>query len=234
MKMNNVCKSYVIGVILAGIVVSAVALAQWRSSEPGLFALLLAVAALVSTLKVRLPGVWSSVTPASFFVLLGVGRFSLSEAVMVGVASAVAQSLINTRKTPRPTQVAFNAATLAISAGAASAASRLFLDVEGGYTGLAAGLVLAVQVHYLLNTSLVAGVISLTSGQQFASVWRQCNAWNLLYYLVVMPVAGVAWYVLPALSWRVFALLVPTLWLVHKGYGYLISEVIVLPQPASR
>ena len=232
--MNNTSKIYIGAVTFAGLAMIATGLTQWTSAEPGLFALLLAATAVVSTLKVRLPGVLGNITPGSFFVLLGIGRFSLPEAITVGVVSALAQSLINTKRAPRAEQVVFNVSTLAISAGAASFASRLFTGLENGMVGLLTGLVVAAQVYYFLNTSLVAGVISVTSGQQYASVWRQCHTWNFAYYLVVVPLAGFAWYALPALSWRVFALLVPTLWLVHKGYGYLISEVIVLPQPSGR
>jgi hypothetical protein len=147
MVMNHVSRSYIVAVIFGGLTMIALALTQWTSAEPGLFALLLSFAAAVSTLKARLPGVWSNITPGSFFVLLGIGRFSLPEAVTVGIVSALAQSLINTKKTPRPEQVAFNVSVLAISAGTASFALQLLMGMEEGYVGLLAGLVLAVQVY---------------------------------------------------------------------------------------
>ncbi|MBM3810001.1 MAG: hypothetical protein FJW20_00020 [Acidimicrobiia bacterium] len=219
--MSRRAIGYIWVVVIAGLAVVTYALLHWTSVDPGLFTILLAAAAVVSTLKVRLPGLLGNITPGSFFLLLAIGRFSLPEAVVLGAVSATVQSLINTKKRPRPEQLAFNISTLALATVAAWIASRPFAWADDRVAGLLVGLLLAAPVYYLLNTVLVAGVITLTSGRPFDSVWSQCHMWNSVYYVIVVPLAGVAWFLLPSLSWRVLIVLLPSLWLLHTSCRFL-------------
>jgi hypothetical protein len=229
--MSIASKLYISAVALAGAATLVLGLSRWTSADPLLFALLLAAAVIVSGMKVRLPGANCNISAGSLFLLLAIGRLSMPEIAILAASCALVQSVVRTKKTPRLEQVAFNVAMLTLTAVGAWGVSRPLADSLGGVSGMLAGLIMAAQAYALLNTTLVAGVLSLTSAQPFLGVWKQCHIWSFLYYVAVVPLAGVAWYVLPAMNWLVLALLLPAVWMVHTSCGAIVQGFKLQPAP---
>src|ERR1700733_4106824 len=77
----------------AGFAVWVTAFLQWQSADPVKFACYLAIAVLAATMKIRLPGIESTMSVHFLFVLLGVLELSLPETLAIGCAAALVQSL---------------------------------------------------------------------------------------------------------------------------------------------
>src|SRR5438445_10407838 len=83
---------------------------------PRYFSYLL-LAALASTLKVRLPGITGTMSVNFLFILIGVADFTLAETLTMGCAAIVIQCIWRCKRRPRMVQVLFNVAALALSIG---------------------------------------------------------------------------------------------------------------------
>jgi len=145
--------------------------ARWQTQAwPQL--LLLAVAAAVSSrLRVKLPGMTSSMSGNLPVILLGVTQLGLFASLLVAVTAAVAQSYSGGNKT-KPIQFVFNACTLLNAAGLAYLVyhSQFFAAHATAHT---MSLVLAAATYFLANTAPVASIIGLTEGgNPFASGTR--------------------------------------------------------------
>src|SRR3954453_3278576 len=84
------------------------ALFHWRSDSLLQFWCYLAIAMFASTLKVRLPGIESTMSVHFLFILLGILELSPSETMVLACGAALLQSLWNTNKKPEALKVIFN------------------------------------------------------------------------------------------------------------------------------
>src|SRR5277367_4526001 len=87
-------------------------IAGWQTQAWPQLTLLLAAAVLSSRLKVKLPGVTSSMSGNLPVILLGVTQLGLFASLLVAATAAIAQSYTTGGKKTKPIQFAFNACTL--------------------------------------------------------------------------------------------------------------------------
>jgi hypothetical protein len=91
---------------------------RWQTQAWPQLLLLSAAAAVSSRLKVKLPGMTSSMSGNLPVILLGVTQLGLFASLLVAVTAAIAQSYSGGNKT-KPIQFVFNACTLLNAAGLA-------------------------------------------------------------------------------------------------------------------
>ena len=94
----KLCISLVIG---AGLVVLLFAAESWSSMNLKQFAIYLGLTALASTLKIRIPGVESTITPNFIFLMLAIDACRFSEVVAISLLAAVIQCVWFSAKRPR-------------------------------------------------------------------------------------------------------------------------------------
>jgi len=208
-------KLYIAFVLVAGLAVLLLAAESWSSPDIKQFAVYLGLAALASTLKIRIPGIESTITPNFIFVILAINACRFSEVVVISLVAAVIQSFWASAKRPRLVQVAFSAAALVVSAAAAYQLSHLLLT--GNAWASSSGIVvLAGCVYFPLNSALVAVVIGLVSRQSFRQIFARCDVWTFPYFF-----AGVVFATLVTIgydrasSWKGAAILIPAVILAH-------------------
>src|SRR5450755_3157525 len=85
--------------------------ATWQSQSWPQLMLLLAAAILSSRLKVKLPGMSSSMSGNLPVILLAVSQMGLLANLLVAVTAAIAQSMAFGGNTTKPVQFIFNACT---------------------------------------------------------------------------------------------------------------------------
>jgi len=208
----KLCISLVIG---AGLVVLLFAAESWSSINPKQFAIFLGLTALSSTLKIRIPGVESTITPNFIFLMLAIDACRFSEVVAISLLAAVIQCVWFSAKRPRFVQVSFSAAALMISTAAAYQLSHLLLTGNAWDSSIA-GVILAGCIYFPLNSALVATVIGLVSGQSFRKMYRNCYVWAFPYFF-----GGIAFAALVTIgfnhsaSWRGAVILIPAVILAH-------------------
>ncbi len=191
----------------------------YRAQFPDLprYASYLFLAALASTLKVKLPGITGTMSVNFLFILIGIADFTIAEALTMGCTGIVIQCLWGASKRPRPIQVAFNVAALAISIAAAYQVSHFALMLARAEC-LSALLVIAACTFFLSNTLLISGVLCLVEGQPLKKIWQQCYLWSFPYYLAGSAIAGMVTVSGRALGWQPALLLLPLMYLIYTFY----------------
>lgn len=76
-----------------GVAVLASSFLHWQSNHLLKFGCYFVIAVLASTMKVRLPGMESTMSVHFLFVLLGILELSLPETLAIGCAAALLQSM---------------------------------------------------------------------------------------------------------------------------------------------
>jgi hypothetical protein len=170
--MSRKAKTYIALIICSGVLVLAFAAGSWSSTGLPQFLTFLGLAAISSTLKVRIPGIEGTMSPNFVFLVLGMVFCSFSEVIATTLVAALVQSLWTTKQ-PRLVQVAFSAAALVLSASVAYQASYLLLGPSAVHSPVAL-VILAGSLYLSLNTALVSAVIGLVDGKPLAQVGGIC------------------------------------------------------------
>jgi len=208
-------KLYITIVIASGLAVLMLAAKSWPSASFKQFAIYLGLTALASTLKIKIPGVESTITPNFIFLLLAIYACQFSEVVAISLVSALIQSLWRSSKRPRLVQVTFSAAVLVVSTAAASQISHWLL-AGNAWEVSSASVILAGCIYFPLNSALVVLVIGLVSGQSFRQILGNCDTWAFPYFM-----GGIAFAALVATgfnqssSWKGALILIPVVILAH-------------------
>jgi len=189
----------------------------------------LALAAVASTLKLRLPGITGTISVNFLFVLVGIAAFTLTETVTIGSVAILVQCVWRTKRTPQVIQVMFNVAALALSIGLAYQLSHFALALAG-VDSLSALLVVAACVYFLSNTLLISGVLCLMDGKPLKQVWQQCYLWSFPYYLVGSAIAGLVTVSSRAVGWEASLLVLPLMYLVYTFYRLYLERVTPDPE----
>ncbi len=202
---------------LAGSAVLVNAFWHWHSNNLVKFACYLIIALFASTLKVRLPGIESTMSMHFLFVLLGVLELSLAETLAIGCAAALMQSLWMAKRRPEPIKVVFNVLSMTSTA--------VFLTYYCYH--LCAGflknsmpllLLVAALAYFLTNTIPVALVVTMNQGSSLRKVWSETYFWSLPYYLAGAAIVGLFSFANRFIGWQNGLLIVPIVYWIYRSY----------------
>ena len=219
---------YVFAMIALGAVLMASAVSSWQLARPGLFAVLLVMSVISSSLKVEMPlGVGSSCISLSYAVdftaLLLLGP---APTMLIAVASGWSQSTFR-MSVPNPAyKTLFSMATLAVSVAAASAT---YAGLGGTYGALSSPplqpMMAAALVYFLVNSLAVAAAFALSSGRGVLRVWHDSFLWTISSYVVGAIAAGIAVEVFQAAGqWHTALAFVP-LGLTFRSYRIYLKRI---------
>ncbi|HKN77107.1 MAG TPA: hypothetical protein VJW94_18155 [Candidatus Acidoferrum sp.] len=186
--MPRAAKVYISLVLCSGGAVLLVAAGSWSSASLPQFVVLLGFAAASSTLKIRIPGIESTLSPNFVFLLLAMLCCSFSEVVAIALVAALVQSLWAAKRA-RLIQMAFSAAALVLSASVALLSTRFLLGSSASNSPVVSA-VLAGSLYLPLNTALVSTVIGLVEGRSWVHVGRICYESVFPYFMGGIVFAG--------------------------------------------
>jgi hypothetical protein len=186
--MPQTAKIYISLIVSSGAAVLLIAAGSWSSASLPQFLMLLGFAGVSSTLKIRIPGLESTMSPNFIFLLLAMLCCSFSEVVAIALVAALVQSLWAAKR-PRPIQVAFSAAALVLSATVAFQSARLLLGSGSSISPLAFAT-LAGTLYLPLNTAVISAVIGLVEGRPSFEVARICYECVFPYFMGGLLFAG--------------------------------------------
>ena len=209
--------TFILTQLVFGLPLLPYALFRWHSADPLRFASFLAVALAASLFKVRLPGIHATMSANFLFILVGILDLSYPETLLMGCLGGLVQSLWYATPRPRPIQLAFNLANLALSITAANLVFHSQIAIRIGFTWplLLAG---ASTTYFLFNTLSVSGVIALAEQQNPVRVWKECYLWSFPYYLLGALVAGAVSIVSRYISWQFAILVFPIVYWMYRSY----------------
>jgi len=224
--MPSPAKIYIAMIATLAAAALAVAAYQWKPANLRQFVVFFALAMVASTMKIRLPGLKTSISTNFVFILIGLALFSFSETVLIGLGGALVQSLWRTLQRPKAVQVFFNGACLTVCAAAAFWASHA-LPALLGTSSTAAMMTVGACVYVVLNTGLVSLVISLAEGQSLKHLWPQCYEWTFPYFLVGAALAGLASAAGQGNNFGITLLAVPAMYFVYVYYRMHILRAVL-------
>jgi hypothetical protein len=164
---------------------------RWQTQAWPQLVLLLGATALSSRLKVKLPGMTSSMSGSLPVLLLGVTQLGLFASLLLGVTAALAQSYSSGGNKTKPIQFVFNVITLLNATGLAYLAyhSQIFRTHASAHT---LSLVLAAVTYFLANTAPVASIIGLTEGGNPFALWHKVFLWSFPNYVIGAGLTAIA------------------------------------------
>ena len=195
---------------------------NWRMPAWPQLALLMFAAVLSSRLRVKLPGMTSTMSGNLPVILLGVTQLGLFGSLLVAITAAVAQSYASATKT-KPVQFLFNVCTLMNACGLAYLAyhSRMFAAHVGG---AAMSLVMAAATYFLANTAPVAGIIGLTEGGSPFALWHKVFLWSFPNYVIGAGLTAIASLFTTASGLVTVAGLMAVLFGVYQSYKMYVGQ----------
>ena len=209
-------KIYIYAMVVAAGVITALSATNLQTDNPIRLAAYLALTAVTSTLKIRLPKLTSSVTPGFLFVLLAVADFSLAETSLICLLAGLVQTLWRPKRKPAPIQVAFNAATITVSGALAHLAAHSLLPGSAAADGLGR-VAAALVILFFANIAGVSIVLCLIESKSLSSMFRSVNYWAFPYYLAGTIIALVLQYSAPLGLWAL-AYQLPMVYFAHAYF----------------
>src|SRR5579875_4004702 len=171
-------RAFVLSCSFVGAVILATSLLQSRPTDLLKFACYLSIAILSATLKVRLPGMESTMSVHFLFVLLGVLELSLGETLIIGCGATLVQCLWKTKHRPQAIKVIFN--VLGMSAPAIFATYCAYRWTSRfHYISTPILLVIAACTYFFTNTAPVSVVIALSEKISVRKIWKETYFWSL-------------------------------------------------------
>jgi len=216
-------KLYAQAVVACGAMLVLFALVRWETGDLARFAAYLALGLVAATLKIRLPGLDSSMSILFVLSLVFVADCTLTEVIVLSAVTGVLQSLWKPQQRPTSLQVLFNGAAQALSVTLASLAFRFLLD-HSAMLSLPASLAAATTVLYVSNAVLVAVVLCLIERRPLRQLWSHCYFWSFPYYLVGTAVAGLMIAVTRAANWYTALFVLPVMGLIYVSYGLQVTR----------
>ena len=224
--MPSLAKIYItITGALAAVLLAVVAY-RWNPESLSRFAVFFALAMLASGMKIRLPGLKTTISTNFAFILSGIMMFSLSETVLIGLGGALVQSLWKAQQRPKAVQVFFNAACLTVCTGAAFWAAHTLPGLVGSTSSIAM-MAVGSCMYVVLDTGMVSLVVSLAEGHTLNQIWSQCYEWTFPYFLVGAMVAGVASAAGQGVSFGGTLLVMPAMYFVYIYYRMRIVRAVL-------
>jgi hypothetical protein len=216
--MPTKARLYIVAVVVAGAAPFAAALMNGFSPQLSVWVPYLVLAIVASLIKLRLPGVKGTYSLSSLCLLLGFGRFTLAEILVVAWAGAVVQSVCNTKDRPTIVQVLFNMANLTLSISVCFLVLRV-LSTWGLDTYRPAVMALVACAYFVINTVVVSGILSLLNGKPLAEVCQEWYVWSFPYYLVGAALVGLIPLRSQPLRAEAWLVVLPLSCLIHFFFG---------------
>ncbi|MHB8216918.1 MAG: hypothetical protein ACYDDS_12650 [Candidatus Sulfotelmatobacter sp.] len=217
-NISRSARTFIFFIIACGLTVLIYAALHIQTPHQARFLTLLAVAAISSRFKLKLPGLNGSMSVNLPFVLIAVAQFSLFEALVIALASTIVQCLSKDYNALKIVQTLFNSSTMAVAAGLAGSVFQGRTPLPSASISGSVFLALAGTTFFLVQTLPVATIISLTEGKAILTVWSGIVHLSFPYYVLSAGVASVATTASHFLGWQVPLVLMPVMCGVYRSY----------------
>jgi diguanylate cyclase (GGDEF)-like protein/putative nucleotidyltransferase with HDIG domain len=225
-KMPLPARAYWLLVVITGWSCFILSVAGWQIRRENALRLAgFAVAAIIASgMKIRLPGIFGTLSMNYIVIIVALEELSVGAAVSVGIVSTLAQCFIHAETRPKWFQVLFNAAGIPIPVVAAHIAltspQLLRLDHTGYISLLSASV-----VYFIVNTVTVAGIISCAERKSLVETWRTSYLWTSPQYLVGGGIAAVTHFLSTYWGWPALLMAAPPLYLVYRSYTLYLGRI---------
>lgn len=208
--------------ILAGCLIGGWELAHFHCENWLRFVLFLTVALLSARLKIRIPNLVATLSPAFITIALSALQLSLAEALAIAIVSSTIQTAA--KGGVRLVQFAFNLSLAILAPFAFFHCDQLL----GGWIpviGPELGLLVGGTLYFLVNTLIVARVSTFEINQPYLATWKVAYGWTYPYYLGGICVAGMLSVVSDKFGWQYLLVVMPVVYLSYHGYNTYVGRI---------
>jgi hypothetical protein len=204
--------------MLAGVGAVAIGLMHWTDINWLRLSAFTAIGIVAAMLKVKLPGMNSSMSVNLPFILLATTEMSIPGVLIIACMSALVQSLWHSQVQVKAVQIAFNLSTIAV---AAEAAWFIFHNPpQAGLPAVAAIYVsLAAAGYLLVNTLLVGIMVASVQQSGFGKVWTNILTLTFPYYVLSAGLAVTAISISRYAGWPALLVLLAVMFGVYSSYN---------------
>jgi hypothetical protein len=231
--MNEIpkrAKGLIVAIVLLATATTLCAIREVHPWHHYQFLTLLVSAVLASRFKLKLPGLNGNMSVNLPFILVATVQLSLIEALLVGAASIVAQSLPQGGGKPKTVQMLFNASTTVVAVGLGSLILQLALVRQLPWVSLSLLLSLAAAGFFLVQTVPVATIISLTEGGKASKIWASIFHLSFPYYVLSAGMTSLVTAASHRMGWAIPVLVLPVMYGVHRSFRLYFSRGVEVPQ----
>ena len=221
--MSRTARTYLTFIVILGACCIVRALWCWSPHDLPRFLFYLILAAPAASLKVRLPGITGTMSVLFVFLLAGLVELGLAETIVIGSTCVIIQCVWQPKVRPRPVQVAFSVANIALAITVADLAYTYWLSPLHVQASLR--IAITASVFFVANTLPVAIVIALTERKSVRQVWTDCYCWSFPYYLVGAAIVAAFTFADRVLNWEAWLLIVPVVYTVYRSYQLYLQKL---------
>jgi hypothetical protein len=192
---------------------------------------ILALAAVTSRMKVKLPGIDGNMSVNLPFLLLAVVNLSAIEAVVIACISTAIQCWPKPGSKFKPEQMLFNVSMMAF---ATSVATLIWNAHWFGRTAWASEpLMLAstTAAFFLGQTTPVAGIIKIAEGAALRQIWTSIAQLSFPYYVVSAGLTSMVNLVSHHVGWQAALVVFPVMYGIYLSYRLYFAERAPASQP---
>jgi hypothetical protein len=233
MKPNTRLTKTFIGVmVLAAATATLFAGLRSHTLHPSYALAVLALAAVTSRMKIKLPGIDGNMSMNLPFLLIAVVNLSALEAIAIACLSTVVQCWPKIESKFKPEQMLFNVSMMAFATSMAN------LIWNAGWLGKAAWaseplmLASATAAFFLGQTAPVAGIIKVAQGATMHRVWVSIVQLSFPYYVVSAGMTSMVNMVSHHWGWQAALVVFPVMYGIHRSYRLYFGREAEAPRTA--
>jgi hypothetical protein len=191
----------------------------------------LALAALTSRMKAKLPGINGNMSVNLPFLLTAVVSLSAAEAVVVTCVSTAVQCWPRKDAKFKPQQMAFNLSMMAFASCIASLMFHAHWLRGMQWSSSTLGLALATATLFLGQTAPVAAIVAVSEGKAVGQIWWSLAHISFPYYVISAGVTTMVQAVSSHLGWGLALAAFPVMYGIHRSYRLYFGRMAQTPRP---
>lgn len=195
-----------------------------HSLHPYFALTVLALAAVTSRMKVKLPGINGNMSVNLPFLLTAIVSLSAVEAVLIACISTAVQCWPKKGAAIRPEQMTFNVSTLAFASCLASLTCHAHW-FQGLAWSAPVGMALATLTLLLGQTVPVSAIIALSENKPATPIWRNLFQLSFPYFVLSAGVTSMVQTVGAHMGWQLALAVFPVMYGIHRSYHLYFGKV---------
>ena len=194
-------------------------------------AAVLALAAVTSRMKVKLPGINGNMSVNLPFLLIAATSLSAGEAILITCVATAVQCWPRDKAKFKPQQMVFNLSMMSLASCIASLIFHAEWLNRATWNSTAAGLALASAALFLGQTVPVAVVIGVSEGKASRSVWWNLAHLSFPYYVLSAGICCMVQTASSHVGWPLALAVFPVMYGVHRSYRSYFGKTMETYQP---
>ena len=190
-----------------------------------------ALAAMTSRMKVKLPGINGTMSVNMPFLLIAVVSLSSVEAIAVACVSTLVQCWPKRKGKFKPQQMLFNVSMMAFAASVASLMWNASWVGRSAWAAEPLMLAVATATFFLGQTAPVAGIIKLTEGLALRKVWLNMAQLTFPYFVVSAGMTSMVNLMSHHMGWQLALTVFPVMYGIHLSYQKYFERAVETPRP---